>query len=380
MKISAKQKMLEKLSLRSQEGSLRELQFKNNLNDFSSNDYLSFARSPQLRYNIDQELKKYPQSMIGSTGSRLLSGNSKFAENLEVELATYHRAENSLLFTSGYAANTALFSAVPQKGDTVIHDEFIHGSVIDGIRLSFAERRKFKHNDLEDLENKIKNAKGVCYVAVESIYSMDGDIADLIEIANICQQYDAQLIVDEAHAFGVYGTGIVDDLNLHSYIFARVVTFSKALGLHGAIVLGPDYLKQYLINFARPFIYTTAPPFTHLVSVQAAYKYLLANPQFANILHYKAGLLRDNMPPQEQLRSTKNPSAIQCVFLEGNSAVMEMGKLISRRGYDVGAIRSPTVAIGKERIRICVHTHNSDEEILELCSHFDRLSLRKYEK
>jgi len=377
MENSAKKRMLEKLALRSKEGSLRNLQFKNNLYDFSSNDYLSFARSPELKYKIEQELLKYPHSMIGSTGSRLLSGNSKFAEKLEKELADYHRAENSLMFTSGYTANTALFSSVPQKGDTVIHDEFIHGSVIDGIQSSYATRRKFKHNDLEDLENKIRKVTGVCFVAVESVYSMDGDIADLIEIAKICRRYEAQLIVDEAHAFGIWGTGLVDELNIHHVIYARVVTFSKALGLHGAIVLGPDYLKNYLINFARPFIYTTAPSFTHLVAIQVAYKHLLDNPQFATILHQKATLLKDNMPPQEQLYSTKNPSGIQCIFLEGNNAVVSMGKILSRRGFDVGAIRSPTVQKGKERIRICVHNHNSDEEILELCEHFNQLSFKK---
>jgi len=377
MENSAKKRMLEKLALRSKEGSLRNLQFKNNLYDFSSNDYLSFARSLELKYKIEQELLKYPHSMIGSTGSRLLSGNSKFAEKLEKELADYHRAENSLMFTSGYTANTALFSSVPQKGDTVIHDEFIHGSVIDGIQSSYATRRKFKHNDLEDLENKIRKVTGVCFVAVESVYSMDGDIADLIEIAKICRRYEAQLIVDEAHAFGIWGTGLVDELNIHHVIYARVVTFSKALGLHGAIVLGPDYLKNYLINFARPFIYTTAPSFTHLVAIQVAYKHLLDNPQFATILHQKATLLKDNMPPQEQLYSTKNPSGIQCIFLEGNNAVVSMGKILSRRGFDVGAIRSPTVQKGKERIRICVHNHNSDEEILELCEHFNQLSFKK---
>ena len=377
MKNYAQKRMLEKLAMRSREGSLRSLQFRNNLYDFSSNDYLSFARSPELNAKIQQELAKHPQSMIGSTGSRLLSGNSKFAENLEKELASYHSAENSLMFTSGYAANSSLFSAVPQKGDTVIHDEFIHGSVIDGIQSGYATRRHFKHNDLDDLEYKIKRVNGVCFVAVESIYSMDGDMADLIEIAKICHRYGAQLIVDEAHAFGVWGLGLVDELNIHHVIYARVVTFSKALGLHGAIVLGPDYLKQYLINFARPFIYTTAPPFNHLVSIQVAYQHLLDNPQFGSILHKKATLFKDNMPPQDQLHSTKNPSGIQCVFLEGNNAVVSMEKLLSRRGFDVGAIRSPTVSKGKERIRVCIHTHNSDEEILELCAHFNQLSLKK---
>lgn len=374
MNNSAKNKMLEKLAIRSQEGSLRKLQYKNNLTDFCSNDYLSFARSPELHQKIQEELDKHPQSMIGSTGSRLLSGNSWQAEQLERDLARHHKAENALLFNSGYAANVSFFSSVPQKGDTVIHDEFIHGSVIDGIQASYAKRRKFKHNDLEDLESQIRKASGTCFVAVESVYSMDGDFADLIEISKICERYDAQLIVDEAHAFGVIGTGVIDELALHDYIFARVVTFSKALGMHGAVVLGPDYLKDYLINFARPFIYSTAPPFNHLVSVQVAYQYLLDNPDFETTLRKKSRLFRENMPPQEQLHSTSNTTGIQCVFLEGNDAVVKLSVNLSRKGFDVGAIRSPTVAMGKERIRICLHNHNTDEEILELCHHFHQLS------
>jgi 8-amino-7-oxononanoate synthase len=377
MNNNAKTRMLEMLALRAQDGSLRELQYRNNLCDFSSNDYLGFARSMELRLRIDEELRKFPQTKIGSTGSRLLSGNSRFAEDLEKQLAKFHKAGSALMFTSGYTANTALFSSLPQKGDTVIHDEYIHGSVIDGIRTSFAKRRKFRHNDLDDLEKQLKRATGSCFVAVESVYSMGGDLADLLEIIDLCSQYGAQLIVDEAHAFGVYGTGIVDELSLHEFVFARVITFSKALGLHGAMVLGPDYLKEYLINFARPFIYTTAPPISHLVSVQVAYGYLLENPQFQEILRKKGRLLKEHMPPQGYLSSTRNASAIQYILLEGNKAVVDFAISLSRKGFDVGAIRSPTVPVGKERIRICVHTHNTDEEIIQLCEYFHQFSRKK---
>lgn len=372
--LSINEQMQEKLSIRDEEGSLRNLPDKNALFDFSSNDYLGFARSPKLKQQINKELENYPEHPIGATGSRLLTGNSRFAEELEKEIAGYHRAENGLVFNSGYAANTALFSAVPQKGDTVICDEYIHASVIDGTRLSYAMRRKFKHNDLEDLEKKIKQSTGMCFVAVESVYSMDGDLGDLLNIAKLCKRYGVQLIVDEAHAFGIWGTGLVDLLNIHHAVFARVITFGKALGLHGAIVLGSDSLKNYLVNFARPFIYSTAPPFSHLVAVQVAYKHLLDNPQLSDKLQYKSSLLKDNMPPQEQLRSTINPSAIQCVFLNGNDEVLKMSTLLRAKGFDVLPIRSPSVPIGKERLRICLHTHNTDLEILALCKTFKEIT------
>ncbi|MET1057537.1 MAG: aminotransferase class I/II-fold pyridoxal phosphate-dependent enzyme, partial [Pedobacter sp.] len=219
-----KNMLAEKLNLRSAEGTLRNLQYENTLYDFSSNDYLGFARSEELKKTISEELEKHPLTPLGATGSRLLSGNTEFAEELEKEIAVIHKAANGLIFNSGYTANLALFSCVPQKNDTIICDELIHASVIDGARLSLAKRLKFKHNDLEDLEKKIRLSTGQCYVAVESVYSMDGDLADLIHIAMLCRDLNAHLIVDEAHALGVLGTGLVDLLHLHHSVFARVVT------------------------------------------------------------------------------------------------------------------------------------------------------------
>lgn len=367
--------MQEQLSKRNEEGSLRNLPGENTLHDFSSNDYLSFARSAELKQKIREELDKYPKQLNGSTGSRLLTGNTKFAEKLEKEIAGYHRADNGLIFGSGYDANVALFSCIPQKGDTVICDELVHASVIDGIRISHATRRRFKHNDLDDLEKQIKQSEGECFVAIESIYSMDGDMGDLLNIARICKKHNAQLVVDEAHAFGVWGTGLVDMLDIHHVVFARVITFGKALGLHGAILIGADPLKDYLINFARPFIYSTAPPLSNYITLQVAYRHLIANPQLQHTLQYKSTLLKDNMPPQEQVCSTTNPSAIQCVFISGNEAVTKMSSLLRSKGFDVAAIRSPTVPKGKERLRVCVHCHNTDQEILLLCKYLNELTL-----
>lgn len=255
-------------------GNLRFLKPQNNLVDFCSNDYLGFARSPVLENKVEEEIKNNGKASNGSTGSRLLSGNSDYALALEEYIASVHQSEASLLFNSGYDANLGLFSSLPQRGDTIVTDELIHASAIDGARLSYANRYTFRHNDLQSLEDKLKQAKGNCYVAIESIYSMDGDSPPIPEILNLADKYNAHLIVDEAHAVGLYGLGLIDE-SLKDRVFARVVTFGKALGCHGAVILGRTLLKDYLVNFARSFIYTTAAPFHQLAAAKMAYGLLL---------------------------------------------------------------------------------------------------------
>jgi len=374
MKRGANEMMLDKLKLRKAESTFRSLKTENNLYDFSSNDYLGFSRSAELRQAIDEALKKHPQASNGATGSRLLSGNSAFTEELEKEISGYHQAPNGLIFNSGYAANSAIFSCLPQKNDTILYDEFIHASVIDGARLSFATRHKFSHNDLKDLEKKLKRSTGACYVAVESIYSMDGDSADLIGIAALCAKYQAHLIVDEAHAFGVIGTGLVDSLGIQQQVLARIVTFGKALGLHGSIILGTELLRDYLINFARPFIYTTALPFSQLLALKTAYRHLLVHSGLQYILQYKSSLLRSNLPIQHQARCKNNKGAINCILISGNTEAIEFSRALQSKGFDVRPILSPTVPKGSERLRICIHIHNTDDEILELCHYIKQLS------
>ena len=363
-----------KLAIRKEQKAFRQLRQVNGLLDFSSNDYLGFARCSQLKQKISTDLEKYKDTRLGATGSRLLTGNSALAEQTEVEIAAYHSAKNGLIFNSGYAANTALFSCLPQRDDTVIYDELIHASVIDGARLSFARRFKFKHNDLGDLEKKLQRYTGICYVAVESVYSMDGDVADLKAIAELCRIYGANLIVDEAHALGVLGTGLTDELKLQDRVFARIITFGKALGLHVAIILGPNLLRDYLVNFARPFIYSTAMPESSFIALRTAYRHFLEQADLKFRLAQKSALFVKNMPPQQVLRSTNNPTAIQAVFVKGNAAVKAVGVYLQSKGFDVRPIVSPTVAKGSERLRITLHLHNTDQQILELCSEFHHLS------
>ncbi len=205
----------QKLSKRKAENAFRELKVNDDLIDFCSNDYLGFASEKEIHI-----LENLPQ--FGATGSRLISGNYELTEEVEQFLANFYKAESGLIFNSGYNANVGLFSCVAERTDTIIYDELIHASIRDGIRLSNANSFSFKHNDLNSLEDKIKNAKGNVFVAVESIYSMDGDKVSLRELVEICKKYNAALIVDEAHASGIFGEkgeGLVVQHNLESEVF-----------------------------------------------------------------------------------------------------------------------------------------------------------------
>jgi 8-amino-7-oxononanoate synthase len=355
----------ERLETRAAQGLLRRLPLPQSLTDFCSNDYLGFSRSEPLKTMFLQAQQIHQGMPLGATGSRLLTGNSVFAESMEAHLAAEHQVGAALLFNSGYTANLAIFSCLPQKGDTIIIDELIHSSVIDGCRLSFANRIKFKHNDLQSLEEKIKSAKGICYVAVESVYSMDGDLAPLMEIAAICRTYGALLIVDEAHAFGVFGKGLVHLAGLTRDVFAAVITFGKALGAHGAAVLGSELLRNYLINFARPFIYSTAMPFSNLLQLQTSFLFLKENEHLQQELRRKILLFHQFMSPGPANKTLQSP--IQAIILPGKEKVRKVSKELAQEGLAVYPILSPTVPKGKERLRICLHTFNTDQDIENLC-------------
>jgi len=356
-----------RLDKRKELGMLRTLKVHSEMVDFCSNDYLGFARSPLLYKNIEDYCSKNRPRFAGSTGSRLLAGNSTFVEELEKSIARFHKAPSGLIFNSGYDANIGLFSCVPRRDDLVLYDEYIHASIYDGMRLGKAETVSFRHNDLEDAERKMISARNLgnkrdIFIAVESVYSMDGDRVPLQEMARLCVRYDAKLIVDEAHATGVIGAGgagLVNDLGLEEICFARLHTFGKALGCHGAILLGSDVLRNYLINFARSFIYTTALPYHALASVKCAYELLpMAD--------------KDRMELNDRIRQfgeavdiprPLSTSPIQCVIIPGNENVKAVALQLQHEGYDIRPILSPTVPRGKERLRICLHAFNTREEV-----------------
>jgi 8-amino-7-oxononanoate synthase len=357
----------ESLQQRIKNHSLRTLKPENSLIDFCSNDYLGFSRSNEVKALFENELKNYPEYRLGSGGSRLLAGNHRFSEKLENQIAIFHDAESALIYNSGFDANIGLFASLPQRGDTIISDEYIHASIIDGIRLSHASRFVFRHNDLSSLEQKLNLAKGKIFIVVESVYSMDGDEAPLKEIAKIARKYNAALIVDEAHAVGIFGEsgkGLVHELGLCDEVFARTITFGKALGTHGAAILGSSQLRSYLINFSRAFIYTTAAPFLNHLAIQCSYVYLKSKDHQSEI-HQRIKLFKESI--RERIELLDSRSAIQIILIPGNEKARVAARIIQQAGFDVRAILSPSVAEGSERLRICLHNHNSIIEIKNLC-------------
>jgi 8-amino-7-oxononanoate synthase len=340
------------LAERKAKGSLRSLSLFEGLIDFCSNDYLGMARDATVVL-----------SLKGSTGSRLITGNSEEALRAEKQLAEFFGTEAALVFNSGYDANLGVFSSLPQKGDTILYDELIHASVRDGIRLSLARSYSFRHNDLEDLTAKYKHAEGTVFVAVESLYSMDGDIAPLSELSDWCARNEALLIVDEAHACGVFGDqgkGLCAEAGIEDRCFARVVTFGKAYGSHGAAVCGSELLREFLINFARSFIYTTALPphyYTHL-----AHTVCVADKEFERQqLQQLIAFFRHRMGDFPSISDARSP--IQVIPVQSLETCMQLAETLRKKGIAVKAILPPTVPEGGQRLRICLHAFNTVEEL-----------------
>lgn len=343
------------------------------LTDFSSNDYLGLARSEELQKSIYEQVLKNNLSN-GSTGSRLLTGNSSYAEELESKLKQIFKSESCLLFTSGYSANIGILSSLPKKADTVLYDEKVHASLKDGVRLSLATRYPFRHNDIEDLEGKLRRSTGRKFVVVESIYSMDGDECPLPDLIRLKNKYDFEIIVDEAHSTGIigsYGEGLCVTSQLHEEITLRIYTFGKALGSHGACVAASEAIKQYLTNFCRAFIYTTALPPHTLVSIAEGFDYIANHSDLGTSLRLKSRKYLENIHPS--LR-TSSRSAIQTVIIPGNENCKQASEVLKQKGFDVRPILSPTVPNGSERLRICLHSYNTDSEIVNLTRALNELA------
>ncbi|WP_420317012.1 aminotransferase class I/II-fold pyridoxal phosphate-dependent enzyme [Ekhidna sp.] len=332
--------------------------------DFYSNDYLGLAQSQSLSLAIEEECRNAPK-LNGATGSRLLSGNSEYAEQVEKEIAEFHKAESALIYASGYMANVGLISSLAVKDTTLICDELIHASLIDGVRLGHAKKLRFKHNNLQDLEERLEKTGGQKIVLVESVYSMDGDTCPIKGISDLCKKQDALLIVDEAHAVGIYGEvgeGLVQSLGLENQVFARIFTYGKAPGIHGGAVVGPSWLKEYQVNFSRSMIFSTAPSNHHFASIAAMYKYLS-----------KCGADRNQLKEIIQyFKKNRNPSngqwldsgtQIQSLIVPGNKEVVQTAEKLKDAGINALPIRRPSVAEGSERIRFCLHSYNTKEEI-----------------
>mmetsp|Transcript_2389 Transcript_2389/g.5115 ORF Transcript_2389/g.5115 Transcript_2389/m.5115 type:complete len:508 (+) Transcript_2389:83-1606(+) len=461
---SIETRLKEHLDRRTHEGSLRSLMplpasadadtsskknpltLQSALVDFASNDYLGLARCSDQHSKVESAyrefLSRYEGSktnppVLGATGSRLLSGDSSLARTLEAYLASpsVHDREAALIFNSGYDANLSILSSLPYRNengsDAIIVDELVHNSLVMGVRMSRLDPKNvflFRHNDVEDMKRVLKNVcqlskKSTSAIAssgpsvlivVESVYSMDGDIAPIKRILDSAYEMGATVMIDEAHGLGVFGrtnsqnmiledgtdvfskinsidkpyknentrksggTGVLGALNLehHPALFCSVHTFGKAAGCHGAVVAGSSNLISYLVNYARPFVYSTALPPHSLVTIHESYESMLGIEgerrrkrvfQLVKLFRQKmlAGLceLKDKAPSLE-FELLPSPSPIQAVIVPGNERCISICNYLRNSGkLDVYPIRSPTVAKGKERIRIILHSHNDEKEV-----------------
>ncbi len=360
------------LDKRKAEGNYRTLSQPNHLIDFCSNDYLGLARSPELKLAIEKKLKSTGLQQNGSTGSRLITGNSAYAEHVEHKLATLFKTEAALVFGSGYLANLAVLSSLPQKGDVVLYDEFSHASIKDGLRLNHAHRFPFRHNDMNDLEKKLKKHSGTKWIVTESIFSMHGYSCPLQSLTELASKYDGHILLDEAHSTGILsqsGAGLAVASGLHHKVAVRIHTFGKAMGIHGACIAGSNDLKKYLINFARPFIYTTGPSPHFLASIDAAFEFVAEHPDLQQQLHERIHFFQK----LSHIFSALSP--IICVSAPGNERARELANRLHQDGFDVRAILSPTVTKGSERFRICVHAFNTNEEIAKIVASLKKENL-----
>jgi len=337
--------------------------------DFYSNDYLGLAKDSSLKLEIESQLQKALREN-GATGSRLLSGNSEYAEWVERQVAKFHNSEAALIYPSGYTANLGLISCLATKETTLVMDELLHASLIDGARLGRSEKVRFHHNDLEDLQSKLSKITGQKLVIVESVYSMDGDVCPIEEVARICKDQGAMLIVDEAHSMGIYGRdgeGLIQKLGLESNVTARIMTYGKAPGIHGAAVVGPRWLKEYQTNFSRSLIFSTAPTPHQFTSIAGMYSYLpKVNRERDRLKEVVSYFVQKRKKQSDQWLSSE--THIQSLIIPGNAEVITKANKLRESGINALPIRKPSVPEGKERIRICLHAYNTKEEIDKLFS------------
>ena len=327
--------------------------------DLCSNDYLGLAHHPRLKQAMSEAVLR---EGCGSAGSRLLRGERACFAQVERSFARFKGVERSLYFSSGYLANLAVLTAFPEPGDVIFSDERNHASLIDGIRLSRSRRVVFPHNNVDTLarllhEEKLSRQK---FVVVESLFSMDGDEAPLAEYAALCRSHNAALIVDEAHAVGIYGergSGLIEAGGVADDVFVSINTAGKALGVSGAFVAGPALAIEYLVQQARPFIFSTAPPPSVAAALEASLAVIAGEPERRERLLSRARYLR------ARLGYSGASQIVSIVFGENHRAVA-VARELQRTGFDVRAIRPPSVPPGTARLRVTVN-EGLNEDVLD---------------
>jgi len=333
--------------------------------DLSSNDYLGLAAHPLLKQKMAEAVL---EEGCGSTGSRLLRGERESLEGIERRFAAFKNTDASLYFGSGYMANIGVLATFIERQDVVLTDAQNHASIVDGIRLSRAKRVKFRHCAIDEVAQKLRALPDDTqkFLVTESLFSMDGDFAPLADYAELCRETGTVLIVDEAHAVGVYGasgSGYIEQTGTGGEVFVSVDTAGKALGVSGAFVSGPEWAVDYLIQRARPFMFSTAPPPALAAAMDASLTVIEQEPQRRRRVQELAGLLRGMLAGQG-VDIGRSQSQIIPVMLGGNDRAKFIAVELQREGFDVRAIRPPAVPQGTARLRVSVNAL-LDESILQ---------------
>ncbi len=337
--------------------------------DLSSNDYLALSTSPRLIAAAQAALAR--GVALGSGGSRLLRGNDAEHEALEEEAARFFGCETALFFGSGYAANTALLSSLPQAGDLIVHDALVHASMHDGMRLGRAECVAATHGNAQAVDDAIaewrtRGGTGTPWIAVESLYSMDGDLTDVAALAAVAERREAMLIIDEAHATGVWGAngrGMAAALHGRANVLT-LNTFGKALGCEGAVLCGPAIVRDFLVARARPFIFSTAPAPLAAAVARESLRIVADEPARRARLHALIDAARRHLAPL----GARVESQVVPLVIGQDRAAMQVAAAVQAAGFDVRGIRPPTVPPGTARLRIALTLHVGEAEIAALAT------------
>jgi 8-amino-7-oxononanoate synthase len=352
-------------------GLLRQMRLPQGI-DLVSNDYLGLAGHPDLSRAMCAALEHLP---AGSGGSRLLRGHHEMFDRIEERLARFSGSQSALLFGSGYAANIGLLQAIVAPDDVIFSDERNHASLIDGIRLTKAATRIFPHQDLDALDTALQHPRrGRALVITESVFSMDGDCTALDEVCEIAERRGAAVIVDEAHATGLYGpvgSGRVEALGLRERVLATIHTGGKALGSGGAWIAGSRALRDVVVNRGRSFIFSTAPLPVLGAALEAGLRLVETEPERRAEVHRKSRLLRDALALSGVQAAGESP--IVPIVVGSNEAALAVQAELTSAGFDVRAIRPPSVAPGTARLRVTVRYPISDEDLSRFASEVARL-------